>query len=148
MKSFDLSEVALTLNSCNSRIDLVNYRICQFIPDFSYFRVTTIYNMANSYKKVYLHIVFAVKNRNALLHKSWRDRVFSYIAGSLNSRGHYSLAVNGFNDHIHIFFDYSCNELVADLVRELKKASSRLIKDEKLTKHKFEWQSGYGVFSQ
>ena len=103
--------------------------------------------MANSYKKVYLHVVFAVKYRTALLDSSWRNEVFAYIAGALNQRGHFSLAVNGYLDHIHLFFDYNCNELISDLVREIKKSSNHFIKEKKYTKHKFDWQGGYAVFS-
>jgi len=103
--------------------------------------------MANTYREVYLQIVFAVKNRKALLAKSWRSDIFKYIAGIINQRGHYSLAVNGVEDHIHIFFDYSGKELVQDLVREIKKSSNAYIKDNNLCAHHFEWQSGYGEFS-
>lgn len=103
--------------------------------------------MANSYKRVYLHLVFAVKNRDAVLDKSFRNDLFKYISATLTNRGHYALAVNGFTDHIHIFFDYNCRELVEDIVREIKKTSSNYIKERKLVKGKFEWQSGYGLFS-
>jgi len=103
--------------------------------------------MANTYRKVYLHIVFAVKNRGALLHKQWRSEVFQYIAKGLNDRGHYSLAVNGYHDHVHLFFDYNCKELIGDLVREIKKSSNQFIKEKRFSKFQFEWQSGYGVFS-
>jgi len=104
--------------------------------------------MANTYRKIYLHIVFAVKNRNALLNKKWRLEVFKYIASALNERGHYSLAVNGHHDHVHLFFDYNGKELVQDLVREIKKSSNQYIKDQGYTQFRFDWQSGYGVFSQ
>src|SRR5690606_24987583 len=103
--------------------------------------------MANTYRKIYIHIIFAVKNRNALLHKSWRQEVFKYIAGIINQRNHYSLAVNGSYDHLHIFFDYNGRELIEELIREIKKASNAYIKDKRLTPFKFEWQKGYGVFS-
>jgi REP element-mobilizing transposase RayT len=103
--------------------------------------------MANTYKKVYLHIVFAVKNREALLHKSWRTKLFSYVSGTIKNRNHYPLAVNGYNDHIHILLDYNLKEMIPDLVREIKKSSSKYIKENKLCSYHFEWQSGYGVFS-
>ena len=57
------------------------------------------------------------------------------------------MAVNGTADHVHIFFDYKGHELIADLIRELKRGASNFIKDKKLCPYKFEWQSGYGVFS-
>ncbi len=103
--------------------------------------------MANTYKKIYIHLVFAVKNRDAILAKEWRGKLFAYIAGIVKKRGHYSLAVNGHHDHVHILFDYNCKELISDLVREIKKASAAYIKEEKLTPFKFNWQSGYGAFS-
>ncbi|MCG9910116.1 MAG: IS200/IS605 family transposase [Flavobacteriales bacterium] len=103
--------------------------------------------MADSYRKVYLHIVFAVKHRKALLEKSWREDLFTYMAGSLKNRGHYPLAVNGYVDHVHLFFDYNCKELISDLVREIKKSSNQYISENNLCKSKFEWQNGYAVFS-
>ncbi len=103
--------------------------------------------MANTYRKVNLQIVFAVKNRQALLHKSWRPDLFRFISGIINRKEHYSLAVNGVENHIHLFIDYNCRELIEDLVRDIKKASNAYINDRKLCPYKFEWQSGYGVFS-
>jgi len=103
--------------------------------------------MANTYRKFYIHIVFAVKNRQALLEKSWRHLVFKYISAVINRRGHFSLAVNGVQDHIHIFLDFNGKELIEDLVREIKKSSNAFIRNNNLCASKFEWQSGYGVFS-
>jgi len=103
--------------------------------------------MANTYKAVYLQVVFAVKHRNALLAKEWRGRLFAYTTEVLRKRGHYPLAVNGYSDHVHLFFDYSTKELISDLVREVKKSMSNFIKDNDLTPFHFEWQTGYGVFS-
>jgi REP element-mobilizing transposase RayT len=103
--------------------------------------------MANSYKKIYIHLVFAVKNREALLEKQWRPKVFSYLPGIIKNRGHFPLAVNGYFDHVHILFDYNPQELIPKLVREVKKSSSAYIKNNGLSKFKFEWQGGYGAFS-
>ena len=103
--------------------------------------------MANVYSKMYVQLVFAVKNRQSLLDKSWRNELFSYMAGTLNKRGNYSYAVDGSYDHVHLFIDYKGKELISDLVRELKKSSNDYIKNRKLLRTKFSWQSGYGVFS-
>jgi REP element-mobilizing transposase RayT len=103
--------------------------------------------MADTYRKVYLHVVFAVKNRDALLDISWRNRLFAYTSKMLSNRGHFALAVNGYQDHVHMFFDYSCKELIEDLVREVKKSMSNFIKENNLCNFHFQWQSGYAVFS-
>ena len=103
--------------------------------------------MANTYKKVQLHIVFAVKNRQSTMDKLWRGKVFAYISGIIKEKGHYPIAVNGYHDHIHILIEYNLNKLIPELVREIKKSSSKYIKENKFTQHHFEWQSGYGIFS-
>lgn len=103
--------------------------------------------MANTYRKVYLQIVFSVKYRQALLDKSWRSELFKYIAGIINERNHISLAVNGTKDHIHVFLIYNTRELIQDLVKEIKRSSTAFINDNKLCSQKFQWQRRYGVFS-
>lgn len=103
--------------------------------------------MAGTYKKIYLQVVFAVKFRRALLDKAWRQQLFAYMAGIIHQRGHYTYTVNGYDDHVHLFFDYKGHELLSDLVREVKKASNKYIKEQGFIPQGFAWQGGYGVFS-
>jgi putative transposase len=103
--------------------------------------------MANACTKIYIQAVFAVKNRQALLSKKHRPEIFKYMAGILDNRGHKSLAVNGYHDHVHLLFDFKPNEDLSSLIREIKKSSNIFIKENKFTPFKFEWQSGYGGFS-
>jgi hypothetical protein len=42
---------------------------------------------------------------------------------------------------------YNVNQLIPELIREIKTASNKYIRDNKFTRYKFEWQSGYGAFS-
>ena len=57
---------------------------------------------AGKYVQCYIHLVFAVKNREALLTKDIRNRVFEYISGIIRGMNHKSIIVNGVSDHIHI----------------------------------------------
>jgi len=57
------------------------------------------------------------------------------------------LAINGVTDHIHIFIGYKPSVSIPDLIKDIKVASSLWINEKKLTKHKFNWQEGYGAFS-
>ena len=61
--------------------------------------------MANTFSQINIHIVFTVLGRENLLLNPIRSEVFQYIAGILNKSGDYSLAVNGFQDHVHAFFE-------------------------------------------
>jgi len=57
------------------------------------------------------------------------------------------LAIGSMPDHIHIFIGYNVNKLIPDLVEKIKTSSNTWIKENNLSKFKFEWQRGYGAFS-
>lgn len=103
--------------------------------------------MANTYTQCYFHIVFAVKNRNALIKKVWKDELEKYITGIVQNHKHKMLAIGSMPDHIHIFLGYNLNHLIPDLVEEIKTSSNLWIKNKKFSKFKFEWQKGYGAFT-
>ena len=42
---------------------------------------------------------------------------------------------------------YNVNQLIPDLVEEIKISSNKIIKGKRLSKFKFEWQKGYGAFT-
>ncbi len=103
--------------------------------------------MAGTYSKIYLQVVFAVKGRQNLIHKSWRDDLHKYISGIITAKGHKSIIVNGVADHIHCFIGFKPAMAISDLVRDIKNNSSKFINESGFIKGKFEWQVGYGVFS-
>ena len=103
--------------------------------------------MANTYTKAHFHLIFAPKNREALIKKEWKSDLEKYITGIVQNKKHKLLAINCMPDHVHVFIGYNLNELIPDLVRDIKVASNDWIKSNKLSKYKFEWQSGYGAFT-
>jgi len=103
--------------------------------------------MANTYTQCYFHLVFAVKNRDALVRKEWKGELEKYITGIVQNHRHKMLAVGAMPDHIHILIGYNVNQLIPDLVEEIKTSSNSWIKGEKLSRFKFEWQKGYGAFT-
>lgn len=103
--------------------------------------------MANTYTKCYFHLVFAVKNRDALIRPEWKDELEKYITGIVQNHKHKMLAIYAMSDHIHILLGYNINQLIPKLVEEIKTSTNKWIKENKLSKFRFEWQSGYGVFT-
>lgn len=103
--------------------------------------------MANTYYQIYIQYVFAVKGRQNLLHKSWRDEVFKYMTGIITNKGQKSIIVNGVEDHVHVFVGINTATHLSELIRDVKNNSSNFINDNKLVKGKFSWQEGYGAFS-
>jgi putative transposase len=103
--------------------------------------------MANTFTQCYFHLVFAVKNRDALIRKEWKDELEMYITGIVQNHRHKMLAIGAMPDHIHIFIGYNVNQLIPDLVEEIKTSSNLWIKEKRLSKFRFEWQKGYGAFT-
>jgi len=103
--------------------------------------------MANTYKQAYFHLVFAVKQRDALIQKDWKDELEKYITGTIQNHKHKLLAIGAMPDHIHIFIGYNLNHLIPDLVEEIKTSSNAWINQKKYSKSKFSWQIGYGAFT-
>ena len=103
--------------------------------------------MPNTYTQFNMHIVFSVKNRENFLSEKIRLELFRYIAGIINNKNHYSLAVNGHKDHVHLFFEYNPSFSVSDLIRDIKSGSSKWLNEQHVVPGKFSWQEGYGGFS-
>ena len=103
--------------------------------------------MADTFTHIDIQIVFAVKGRQSLIHKSWKEELYRYITGIVQNHKHKMLCINGMPDHIHIFIGYNPNQLIPKLVNEIKTSSNEFINSKKLTKFKFSWQNGYGAFS-
>jgi REP element-mobilizing transposase RayT len=103
--------------------------------------------MANTYTQLYIHLVFAVKNRQALIAKAWKAELEKYITGIVQNKEHKLLAIGSMPDHVHIFIGYNVNQTISDLVETIKTSSNAWIKYNHLSSSKFEWQRGYGAFS-
>ena len=103
--------------------------------------------MSGTFSQIYIQIVFAVKGRENLIDKSWKDELHKYISGIITNKGQKSIIVNGVADHVHIFVGLKPAMAISDLVRDIKNNSSNFINDKKFIKGKFSWQEGYGAFS-
>jgi putative transposase len=103
--------------------------------------------MANTYHQIYLQTVFAVKYRNAVIEKAWKQTLFGVIGNLINETNCKTIIVNGVEDHVHCFLGLKPVVSVSELMKTVKAKSSKYINDHSLTKERFEWQEGYGVFS-
>jgi REP element-mobilizing transposase RayT len=103
--------------------------------------------MANTYHQIYLQTVFAVKYRQAIINKTWKEKLFAVIGNLINETNCKTIIVNGVEDHVHCFVGLRPVVYVSELMKTVKSKSSKYINDHKLTPERFEWQEGYGVFS-
>jgi REP element-mobilizing transposase RayT len=103
--------------------------------------------MPNTYTQLYIHFVFAVKYREALIQNDWAERLRQYIIAIAQNHGHKVLSINNMSDHLHLFVGLNPDQSIADFMRTIKKESSTWVNNSQLTPHKFQWQEGYGAFS-
>jgi putative transposase len=103
--------------------------------------------MAQSLAKVYLHVVFSTKNREAVLAEEWREELFCVLGGAANNLGCQSLIVGGVADHVHLLFQLGRTITIAEAVGKIKSTSSAWVNQSRGLSMEFHWQAGYAAFS-
>lgn len=103
--------------------------------------------MPKTFSQIYIQVVFAVQNRDALIKPEWEERLYQYITAIVQNKGQKMLAINGISNHVHLFIGIKPNCCLSDLIREIKKSSNDFINENRLCKYNFGWQEGYGAFS-
>jgi REP element-mobilizing transposase RayT len=100
-----------------------------------------------TFTQMYVQLVIAVRNRDAVLTKDIRKRVFEYMSGIITNLKHKSIIINGTSNHVHILSGLNPSISVSDTVHDIKRSSSLFINNEKLCPGRFSWQEGYGGFT-
>ena len=103
--------------------------------------------MANTYTKIYVQIIFAVKGRQNLIRKEYKERLHKYITGIVTNKNQKMIEINSMPDHVHLLIGIKPDIALSDLVRDIKANSSRFINENEWVRGNFQWQKGYGCFS-
>lgn len=100
-----------------------------------------------TYTDITYHLVFGTKHRAPVLDKARRDDLYRFVWGILQRRNCHLFRMGGVEDHIHILTSLHPTVALADLVKEIKTASSAWIKGERVFPRFEAWQEGYGAFT-
>ena len=103
--------------------------------------------MAGTYTQIYIHAVFAVKNRLSLIKNESKDDIFKYIAGILKNKNQRPIIINGTTNHIHILFGLNPSFSISEIIRDIKNNTTNYINKNNYSFGRFSWQAGYGAFS-
>ncbi len=103
--------------------------------------------MANTYTQLNIHGIYAVKGRENIISEKFRDDLHRYTSGILKKIDAFPLAVGGWKDHIHVFFELPAARALSDIMGIVKRNSSKWINENKFLPGKFNWQDGYAAFS-
>lgn len=103
--------------------------------------------MPQSLSVVVVHVVFSTKERWPFLGPDVRPKLHAYLATVARHAGCECYRAGGVADHVHLAIRLSRTLAIADLVENLKTASSKWIKTQSVDLAHFSWQRGYGCFS-
>jgi len=101
--------------------------------------------MTHSCVEVYLHVIFATKNKQPLIPSDIEKRLYAYIGGIANKRKCIILSINGTEDHLHMLVNLHQDAPISTLLKEMKSYSTGWMKKQNYSQ--FSWQQGYGGFS-
>lgn len=101
----------------------------------------------SSYRQIFYQIVFGTKYRKPTLEEAHCKQLYEYIWGVVKNKQCHLYRINGVEDHIHIFTDLHPSLSLADLVKDIKVASSLWMKESGCFPNFEGWQEGYGAFT-
>ena len=102
--------------------------------------------MPRSYSQIWVHAVWATKNRRPLIHPKIERELFDFMKEELKKMGCMVSIVNGMPDHVHCLFGINPQKSITDIIKQIKGSSSYFVNKNNLIPEKFIWQRGFGVF--
>ena len=103
--------------------------------------------MPHSYNKIWIHAIWATKERMPIIHSNIEYKIHQFIYEQLRAQGCLVRIINGMPDHIHCLFLLSPQKSIAEVIKQIKGSSSHYINQNDLTSKKFAWQTGYAAYS-
>ena len=102
--------------------------------------------MSSTHLSLHYHVVFGTKHQRPLIAAEWRPRLHAFLGGAAKTLDIVPEAVGGVADHVHLLLGLKATHTLADVMRDLKRASSAWV-HETMNERDFQWQDGYGGFT-
>jgi putative transposase len=101
----------------------------------------------STYTQILYQLVFTTWNRENTMCESGQQRLYRFIWGLLKNKDCHLYRINGIEDHIHIVTHIHPMVAPALLIKDIKLATTDLIKNERIFPDFHGWQDGYGAFT-
>lgn len=103
--------------------------------------------MSHSLHKIWIHAIWATKDRAHLLNSDIEPNVHNFISEQLKNMGCHLWAINGMPDHVHCLFLLNAQKSISQVMKQIKGSSAHYANQNNLISGKFSWQTGYAAFS-
>lgn len=100
-----------------------------------------------SYVKIYIHAVWATKDRFPYLKGEVKLKILEHIRENARAKNIYIDHLNGHTEHLHALISMDAEQNIANIINLLKGESSYWANKQNLTKNKFGWQDDYFAVS-
>jgi putative transposase len=101
----------------------------------------------STYTQILYQLVFTTKDRKNTMLPDGQEELYRFIWGILKNKNCHLYRINGTENHLHIVTHIHPMVAPALLIKDIKLASSDLIKNEKIFPSFNGWQDGYGAFT-
>ena len=103
--------------------------------------------MSHSYNKIWIHAVFATKERSPLIKPVVESKIHTNMREQLIEMGCPVRIINGMEEHVHLLFLQNPKMAITDIIKQIKGNTSHWINEQNLIPEKFAWQTGYAAYS-
>jgi REP element-mobilizing transposase RayT len=95
----------------------------------------------------YYHLVWATKDRLALIRSDFEAELFHYIVSKARELEVIVYVINGTENHVHAVVAIPPKYSVAEVVKHIKGSSAHYINSKINPGENFKWQRGYGCLT-
>lgn len=103
--------------------------------------------MRAPFTQLFIHLVWSTRDRMPIITPEIQPRLYACMAQRSKDLKCSPIAIGGIDNHVHLLVQLHPAVSVADLVKDIKGASSHLMNHEILLDNIFYWQGAYGAFS-
>lgn len=96
-----------------------------------------------AYVKIWVHVVWATKNRDPVLEKEFRPKLFQHIRENAKSKSIFIDFINGYTEHVHCLIGLNADQSISKAVQLLKGESSFWANRSGLINNSLQWGDEY-----
>ncbi len=99
------------------------------------------------FNKYYLHLILTTRNGAPLISENWRSQLYQHLEARLTFKGHLPLAVNGTDNHVHLFMNASTEYSVQEIIKDLKMQSLQFAFSLTTRQQRLRWHQGFAAMT-